>query len=240
MTSPNPRPPKNLFNSPNDRPDSIIRRSWHAMSERLHLFSPAALASLPNVTRPSRYTRADNIPDVDENDQDANGQRPTVRDYHAINTLPPQVRVPKKIKTPIKVESKVWFANERTWVAWLNLSVLLATLALALFNASKDNIARDFAYAYAAISIGVMVYGYVLYQHRLTMIQRRDPGHFDALAGPVIVSLLLFFAILANFIIRVRELQQKNIPIPGTDLIAALRSYGYAGTKNVVLSNSTA
>ena len=39
---------------------------------------------------------------------------PTVRDYHAINSLPPQVRVPKKIATPIKVEGKVWFANERS------------------------------------------------------------------------------------------------------------------------------
>lgn len=42
------------------------------------------------------------------------GQMPTVRDYHAINSLPPQVRVPKKIATPVKVEGKVWFANERS------------------------------------------------------------------------------------------------------------------------------
>ncbi len=39
---------------------------------------------------------------------------PTVRDYHAINSVPPQVRVPKKIATPVKVEGKVWFANERS------------------------------------------------------------------------------------------------------------------------------
>lgn len=84
------------------------------------------------------------------------------------------------------------------WVSWLNISVLLGALSLALFNASKDQIARDFAYAYALISIGVLVrefyvpsityiycflqiYGYLLYQHRITMIRRRDPGHFGSL-----------------------------------------------------------
>ncbi|KAF8825320.1 hypothetical protein HHX47_DHR7000637 [Lentinula edodes] len=196
-----PRPPKRHLDT--DRTDSLIRRSWHAMSERLSPFSPAALASLPKLSRPSRYTRADAIPTAEE---DHDGQRPTVRDYHSISHLPPQVRVPKKIKTPVRVEGKVWFANERTWVSWLNLAVLLGTLSLALFNASKDTVARNFAYTYAVISIIVMIYGYGLYQHRITMIRRRDPGHFDAMAGPVLVSILLFFAILANFIIRVREL----------------------------------
>ncbi|KAJ4477386.1 hypothetical protein J3R30DRAFT_3290953 [Lentinula aciculospora] len=169
------------------------------MSKQFSPFSPAALASLPKLSRPTRYTRADAIPSTES---DQHGQRPTVRDYHSINHLPPEVRIPKKIKTPVRVEGKVWFANERTWVSWLNLAVLLGTLALALFNASKDTVARKFAYTYAVISVGVLIYGYILYQYRITMIRRRDPGHFDALAGPVIVSMLLFFAVLANFIIR--------------------------------------
>ena len=121
------------------------------------------------------------------------------------------------------------------WISWLNISILLATLAIGLFNASNDDIARDFAYFYALVSVGVLVrwfhpnnsipilpfqiYGYSLYQHRITMIRRRDPGHFgfvfplfnpsvtltlfvDALAGPVILSIALFIGILANFVIR--------------------------------------
>jgi hypothetical protein len=39
---------------------------------------------------------------------------PTVRDYHSITTAPPHVRVPKKTPTPVRVEGKVWFANERS------------------------------------------------------------------------------------------------------------------------------
>src|SRR6266702_1306406 len=191
--------------------DSLIRRSWHAMSDLLQPFSKSALAQLPRSRRPQRYTRADEIPDVAATDED--GQMPTVRDYHSI-TVPPQVRVPKKIPTPVRVEGKVWFANERSaclppptpflsffrsiclspfvsfrlslafcffrtsdfigqsggpvpiayahravsaWVSYLNMSILIGTLAVALFNASKDPIARTFAYVYAAISVGILV-----------------------------------------------------------------------------------
>jgi hypothetical protein len=91
---------------------SLIRRSWHAMSEILSPFSQGALAQLPKKpARPLRYTRANEIPDVEPTEED--GQMPTVRDYHSI-TVPPQVRVPKKTPTPVRVEGKVWFANERS------------------------------------------------------------------------------------------------------------------------------
>lgn len=64
----------------------------------------------------------------------------------------------------------------------------------------------------------VQLYGYIVYQNRISMIRRRDPGHFgtrfailfwgrshpgeDQIVGPVIISAFLFFAVLANFIIR--------------------------------------
>ncbi|KAI0342739.1 hypothetical protein BDW22DRAFT_1484311 [Trametopsis cervina] len=197
-----------------DRQGSLIRRSWHAMSDVLSPFSPSALAQLPQKTfsRRPRYTRADNVPEAEQDEQ---GQMPTVRDYHAINSVPPQVRVPKKIATPVKVEGKVWFANERTWVSYLNVSILVGTLSLALFNASKDQVAKNMAYAYAIISVGTLIYGYAVYQRRITMIRKRDPGHFDQILGPIIISALLFFAVLANFIIRVQELRRKDVPIPG-------------------------
>jgi hypothetical protein len=86
---------------------SLPRRALHAL---LSPFSATALARLPRVKRPEKYLRADAIPQTEANDA---GERPTVRDYHSIN-LPPNVRVPKKIATSIKVEGKIWFANERS------------------------------------------------------------------------------------------------------------------------------
>ena len=122
------------------------------------------------------------------------------------------------------------------WVSWLNISVLLATLSLGLFNASKDDVARRFAYVYAVISVCVLVRFFLLDQPpshmvyldlRLLSLPTPDKydssqrpwtfryalslTHFssftkypptDALAGPVILSIALFVAVLANFIIR--------------------------------------
>jgi len=228
--------------SPNSQDQPIKpRRSWNDL---LH-YTPSILRRLPTLSRPTRYTRADAIPDTEPNPED--GLRPTVRDYYSITaTGGREVRVPKKIPTPVRVEGKVWFANERTWISWLNLSVLIATLALVLFNASEDNqVARMFAYAYAIISVGVLIYGYLLYQHRITMIRRRDPGHFDNILGPVLISALLFFAVLANFVIRARELQRKNIPIPGAEYpnlnLSLPFSFSLAGFRDPnVLNGSTA
>ncbi|KAF8270558.1 hypothetical protein EI94DRAFT_1658650 [Lactarius quietus] len=193
------------------------------MSDIFQPFSRSALDKLPKASRPRRYTRADEIPDVDTTDGD--GQMPTVRDYHSI-TVPPQVRVPKKIPTPVRVESKVWFANERTWVSYLNMAILIGTLSVALFNASKDPIATNFAYVYAAISVVILIYGWAVYQHRITMIRRRDPGHFDQIAGPVIISAFLFFAVLANFIFRVRELRKQDVTIPGLAFVTQYLDLG--------------
>jgi len=91
-----------------ERNESLVRRSFHAI---LSPFSQNALASLPKVQRPVRHLRADNIPEASANEH---GQLPAVRDYHSINSLPPNVHVPKKIPTSVKVEGKVWFANERS------------------------------------------------------------------------------------------------------------------------------
>jgi len=135
---------------------SLIRRSWHAMSELLSPFSSSALAQLPKrPARPSRYTRANEIPDVEPTDED--GQMPTVRDYHSI-TVPPQVRVPKKTPTPVRVESKVWFANERSPYIF---SLLLLFFPLLWFffgfvavavKALTDPLALDFSFSVGVVS----------------------------------------------------------------------------------------
>lgn len=87
------------------------------MSDLFSPFSSSALASLPQnpLSSRDRSTRTDNIPDEPEVDPLLGRTSGAHYDYQAINdTLPPRVRIPKKVATPIKVEAKVWFANERS------------------------------------------------------------------------------------------------------------------------------
>lgn len=48
--------------------------------------------------------------------------------------------------------------------------MLIGTLALALFNASEDTIAQNFAYLYALISVGVLVASF------FTLCSKHNPG----------------------------------------------------------------
>lgn len=55
---------------------------------------------------------------------------------------------------PVRVEPKVWLANQRTFIKWQHISVLLATLSLSLYNAAgeNNNVARSLAVAYTLIA----------------------------------------------------------------------------------------
>jgi hypothetical protein len=59
--------------------------------------------------------------------------------------------VPKKVLTPVKVEAKVWFANERTFISYLSMGLLLSTIASGLLFGARDSSARYFALAYAGM-----------------------------------------------------------------------------------------
>ncbi|KAI4288582.1 MAG: hypothetical protein L6R35_002150 [Caloplaca aegaea] len=83
------------------------------------------------------------------------------RQKHAIQ-LPHGVREPGRLMkdtSPVQVEPKVWLANQRTFVKWQHISVLLATLSLSLYNAAGDQqgVAQSLAIAYTVIAtmIGV-------------------------------------------------------------------------------------
>lgn len=89
--------------------------------------------------------------------------RPLVTDYHSINDPTIRIRVPseftvedpaelsEKVPTPVKVEAKVWFANERTFISYLSMGLLLSTIASGLLFGAKDSPSRYFAMVYAVM-----------------------------------------------------------------------------------------
>ncbi|KAI5303013.1 Phosphate metabolism transcription protein, partial [Ascosphaera pollenicola] len=70
-----------------------------------------------------------------------NRLRPGRRQRDDAIQLPPGVEAPGtwiKDAGPLRVEAKVWLANQRTFLKWQHISVLLATLAVGLYNAAKS------------------------------------------------------------------------------------------------------
>ncbi|KAK1927237.1 putative vacuole fusion, non-autophagic-related protein [Papiliotrema laurentii] len=191
-----------LHSSASSQPTSFRQHLNNFTDRFFQPFTGDALRNLParGLGQRAKSKRADRIPD--------DPARPLLADYHSINDPNVLVRVPKKVLTPVKVESKVWFANERTYISYLSMGLLLSTIASGLLFGARDSLARYFALAYAVISVGILVYGWAIFQKRLTLISTRDPGSFDNLWGPLFICLALFVAILANFIFRVHQARE--------------------------------
>jgi len=122
--------------------------------------------------------------------------------------LPPGVREPGKLikdMNPVRVEPKVWLANQRTFIKWQHISVLLASLSLGLYNAAGEfnDVARGLAVVYTLIAIFAGVWGWWVYIVRSRMIQERSGKDFDNVVGPIVVCIGLAVALILNFAFKV-------------------------------------
>lgn len=118
--------------------------------------------------------------------------------------LPPGVQAPGryiKDMNPVRVEPKVWLANQRTFIKWQHISVLLASLSLGLYNAAGANnkVAQSLAVVYTVIALFAGAWGWWVFFQRSRMIEQRSGKDFDYVAGPIIVCLGLCVALCLNF-----------------------------------------
>ena len=129
--------------------------------------------------------------------------------------LPPGIRDPGvwiKDQGPVRVEAKVWLANQRTFIKWQHVSILLASLSLGLFNAAGENnaVARTLAVAYTAVALFALVWGYGMYMYRNKLIRERSGKDFDSVIGPLVVCLGLAVALCLNFGFKVRTNENER------------------------------
>lgn len=70
----------------------------------------------------------------------------------------------KPRKAPIKVEPKVFFANERTFLAWMHISIILAGASIAILAFSDyDNIGKQI-YGLITLPVAIAFIVYSMYQ----------------------------------------------------------------------------
>lgn len=134
----------------------------------------------------------------------ARSRRPV--DPHARGdvVLPPGVSEPAfwiKNAGPVQVEAKVWLANQRTYIKWQHVGILLSSLSLGLYNAAgiDNNIARTLAVVYTVIGLFTAIWGWGVYMYRGRLIRERSGRDFDFTLGPVVVCLGLIVALCLNF-----------------------------------------
>lgn len=107
-------------------------------------------------------------------------------------------------KAPVKIEPKVFFANERTFLAWMHLSVVLAgaSIAILAFAEETNPLSQVYGVALLPVAISFIVYSMYQYQRRARMIRHRHPGPYEDTTGPVVLGVMLMISIVAQFALK--------------------------------------
>lgn len=119
---------------------------------------------------------------------------------------------------PVKVETKVWLANERTFNKWLHITTLLSALTFTLYNSVEKSASKQtaeyVAYILFALTIFSGLWGYGTYMSRLKSIKARSELHLDNPVGPLIIAFGLLAALVINFVSNYNIHHRPAIPPP--------------------------
>ncbi|AQZ19062.1 VTC2 (YFL004W) and VTC3 (YPL019C) [Zygosaccharomyces parabailii] len=131
--------------------------------------------------------------------------------------LPPGVKKPTsyiKNAGPVKVEAKVWLANERTFNRWLHVTTLMSVLTFSIYNSVKraqfPNVANVLAYIFFGLTLFCGIWSYLTYLRRLNVIRERSGKHLDAPLGPILVAVVLSLALIFNFTVTFKEAARRR------------------------------
>ncbi|KAJ5750551.1 hypothetical protein N7533_007579 [Penicillium manginii] len=113
----------------------------------------------------------------------------------------------KRIFVPVRVEPKVYFAAERTFLSWLEFSIILGGIAATLLNFGADYVALASSWAFTILAAGALIYSLFLYIWRVDKIRkRRDVKRvYYEKWGPTIISVGLVAVVLINFGMRIHK-----------------------------------
>ena len=122
----------------------------------------------------------------------------------------------KQRKAPIKVEPKVFFSNERTFMAWMHIAIILAGASVAIMASPVDDgdtetSKRNKIYGYITFPVAVAFIVYAMYQYvrRAYMIRMKLPGPYADYVGPTILAIMLMVSIVTQFAIKLYDMAGK-------------------------------
>ena len=77
---------------------------------------------------------------------------------------------------PIKIEPKVWLANERTFNRWLHVTTLLSSLTFIIYSSTSgsnfEGLSTYLAYFYFALTLFSGLWAYYIFMERRKIILR--------------------------------------------------------------------
>ncbi|KAA6417636.1 MAG: vacuolar transport chaperone [Trebouxia sp. A1-2] len=128
--------------------------------------------------------------------------------------------------TPMRIEPKTFFANERTFLTWMHMAVTIGTIAAALLGFSgsaqrtdkpsyegSDHTVEIIAAILLPVAILMCVYSLTVFIWRSKAISKKQVGYIDDPRGPLGLAGVVVLALTAILILEV------------LDFVAALKAH---------------
>lgn len=112
-----------------------------------------------------------------------------------------------------KIEPKVFFANERTYLHWLHHGVILSSIAsgiLAFSENSGESWGEWYALMLLPISLGFCIYAMHIFLWRADRIKTRIPGRWDDPYGPILLGSSVALVLAINFVIKLIHIAEYS------------------------------
>lgn len=110
----------------------------------------------------------------------------------------------KKICIPVRIEPKVYFAAERTFLSWLSIGMILGATATTLLNhGSRSAIVASVGFYLSAMF--TMFYATYKYVRRTVAIREKRITDYADSVGPNMICFLIATATLASFAFKLTE-----------------------------------
>ncbi|GAA5949801.1 hypothetical protein JCM21900_004204 [Sporobolomyces salmonicolor] len=113
----------------------------------------------------------------------------------------------KKIAIPVRVEPKVFYANERTTLAWIEFSVIISAIGIGIlsFSDPHDDVALAAAASFTTVALLAILYTAYTYVWRVASIRARRAVSYHDRIGPSALCGVLLLAVIVNFSLRLKE-----------------------------------
>ncbi len=111
----------------------------------------------------------------------------------------------KRIAVPIRIEPKTYFANERTFLSYLEFAILIGSISAALLNFGRDKATFTAAWIFMVSALLIMAYSLCTYVWRCYNIRLRRAVKYDDRVGPTAACFILFVAFASNVVLRFKQ-----------------------------------
>ncbi|CAH0363829.1 unnamed protein product [Pelagomonas calceolata] len=111
-------------------------------------------------------------------------------------------KVMKRRERP-RCAAQVFFANERTFLAWVHMALMLGGMAVGIIGFStKSGLSPLPGLVLLPVAICFVVHALGQYYARARAIRRREPGPYEDKNGPVALAIVLSLAACSNILIH--------------------------------------